>query len=77
MVVTKMASIMNSSDADSFISKNDFELGNKVNIDGSRQETLFKKISSTICYLYEVMLDGTELIITVRADNLAQFETEK
>ena len=39
---------------------------------------MLKKIStcSTIGDMYQVMLDGTEFIITVRAEGLIQFEKE-
>ena len=37
---------------------------------------MLKKNSSTTGDMYEVMLDGTEFIITVRAERLTQFETE-
>ena len=60
----------------SFTSAYDFELGNKVKIAGRRQGTVLKKISSATGDMYEVILDGTEFIITVRAERLTQFETE-
>ena len=44
--------------------------------DGRGRGTVLKKISSTIGDMYEVMLDGTEFIITVRTEQLIQFETE-
>ena len=75
-IATKMASITNSGKAGSFTSAYDFELGEKEKIDGCGQETMLKKISSTTGDMYEVMLDGTEFIITARADCLTQFETE-
>ena len=59
-----MASITFSGDAGSFTSAYDFELGNKIKIDGRGQGSVLKKISSTIGHMYEVMLDKTEFIIS-------------
>ena len=52
-----MGSLAFSGDTGSFTSAYDFELGNKVKIDGRMQGTVFKKISSTTGDVYEVMLD--------------------
>ena len=51
---------MNFGDAGCFTSAYDFELGNKVKIDGRWQGSVLKKISSTIGDMYEVILDGIQ-----------------
>ena len=71
-----MASITYSDNAGSFTSTYDLELRNKVKIDGQRARNRVEKNSSDTGDMYEVMLDGTEFIITVRAERLAQFATE-
>ena len=65
-MATKMSSIMNSRDAGSFTSAYDFELDNKVKIDGCGQGAVLKKISSTIGDMYDLRLDVNEFIITLR-----------
>ena len=59
-----MAFLIYSCDTGSFTFPQDFELGNKVKIDGRGQETVLKKIRSTTddMYMYEAMLDRSELI---------------
>ena len=64
-----------SGEACSLTSAYDFKLGEKVKIDGCGQETMLKKRSST-GNIYEVMLDGTQFIITAKTDCLTQYETE-
>ena len=68
-----MASITYSGEAGSFTSS---YLGEKVKIDCCGQETMLEKNRSSTGNIYEVMLDGTEFIITARADCLTQLETE-
>ena len=58
-----MALLIYSCDTDSFTSAHDFELGNKVKIDGHGQGTLLKKIRNTTDDMYEAMLDRSEFII--------------
>ena len=66
---------MTSRDAGSFTSAYSFESDNKVKIECREQGAVLKK-SSTTGDMYEVMLDGTEFIITVRAERLIQFKKE-
>ena len=75
LVYSKNEGVYNfSRDAGSFTSPYDFELGNKVKIDGRGHGTGLNKIRSTTGDMYEVMLYGTEFIITVRDERLTQFE---
>ena len=56
--------------------KLDFEMNDKVKIDGRGRATVLKRTSSTTGDLYEVMIDGTEFTVTIRAERLTRWETE-
>lgn len=54
-----------------------FEMNDKVHIDGRGKGTILKKISTTTGDLYEVMVDGTEFTVTVRAERLTLFKSQR
>ena len=54
--------------------KLDFEMNDKVKIDGRGRATVLKRTSSTTGDLYEVMIDGTEFTVTIRAERLTRWE---